>query len=248
MKGIDVSVWQEPSRINYDKLVKEIDFAIIRAGYTGHGTGKSLHKDEHFEKHYAEFTKRGVPVGAYWYSCAVDSTTAKAEADYFLTLIKGKKFGLPIVMDVEDEYHQAEAGKQRLTEAVITFGETIENAGYYFSVYSNQYWFNTYMSLSQLKRFDLWVANWVAKENPMLGLAGIWQFRSDGRLEGYAGDLDLNRAYKDYPNIMQVNGLNGYTKPPVGVVRGYGLLFKNDEERKAFEKILENYNYRPLEV
>ena len=43
-KGIDISTWQKPSQINYDQLAKEVDFVILRAGYTGHGTGVSLHK------------------------------------------------------------------------------------------------------------------------------------------------------------------------------------------------------------
>ena len=51
-KGIDISTWQKPSQINYDMLAKEVDFVILRAGYTGHGTGVSLHKDDAFEKHY----------------------------------------------------------------------------------------------------------------------------------------------------------------------------------------------------
>ena len=35
IKGIDISAHQVPSKIDYDKLSKEIDFAILRVGYTG---------------------------------------------------------------------------------------------------------------------------------------------------------------------------------------------------------------------
>src|SRR5690625_5546033 len=61
-RSIDISTWQKPSQINYDHLAKEVDFVILRAGYTGHGTGVSLHKDDAFEQHYKAFHERGIPV------------------------------------------------------------------------------------------------------------------------------------------------------------------------------------------
>ena len=30
--GIDISLWQTPAKIDYDKLARQIDFVILRAG------------------------------------------------------------------------------------------------------------------------------------------------------------------------------------------------------------------------
>lgn len=40
----------------------------------------------------------------------------------------------------------------------------------------------------------------------------IWQYTSDGKVNGYTGRLDCNYAYKNYPKIMRENGLNGLIK------------------------------------
>ena len=88
-KGIDISAWQEPHTINYDVLAKEIDFAILRVGFTGHGTGESLHEDSSFQIHYEALHERGVPLGVYWYSCANPKEKGIREAQECLKLIKG---------------------------------------------------------------------------------------------------------------------------------------------------------------
>lgn len=56
--------------IDYAKVASQIDYAILRAGFTGHGTGASLYKDKEFERHYNNLKALNVPMGAYWYSCA----------------------------------------------------------------------------------------------------------------------------------------------------------------------------------
>ena len=98
-KGIDISTWQKPSQINYNQLAKEVDFVILRAGYTGRSTGVSLHKDDAFEQHYKSFLKRGIPVGVYWYSCANTKAKGIAEAKKCLEIIKGKTISYPVFID-----------------------------------------------------------------------------------------------------------------------------------------------------
>ena len=83
MKGIDVSVHN--GKIDWQKVrAAGIDFAILRAGY-----GKlAKQKDNRFEDNYAGAKAAGIPVGAYWYSYAMDEDEARQEADVFLSVIK----------------------------------------------------------------------------------------------------------------------------------------------------------------
>jgi len=113
-KGIDISTWQKPSQMNYDKLAKEIDFVILRAGYTGHGTGVSLHKDDPFEKHYQAFHERGIPIGVYWYSCANTRAKGIAEAKKCLEIIKGKTISYPVFIDAEETIINVQVAKKAL--------------------------------------------------------------------------------------------------------------------------------------
>lgn len=208
--GIDISYWQNPKLISYDLLSKNIDFAILRVGYTSIGDGKTLNQDTAFETHYKELTNRGIPVGAYWYSCANTKAKGIAEANKCLEIIKGKKFGYPIYIDVEDITNQQKAGKSNLTEAVIGFCETIEAAGYYVGIYTTEFWLNNYMYEEKLRPYDKWIALW--SNNKPGYKCGVWQRSSKGRLPGYKGDLDLNIAYRDYPSIIAKAGLNGFGK------------------------------------
>ena len=82
MKGIDISSWQKG--INFDELKNNVDFIILRAGFTGWGNGVNKNIDECFNDFYHQCKLRSIPVGAYWYSCA--NTYEKGVAKAFVKL------------------------------------------------------------------------------------------------------------------------------------------------------------------
>lgn len=191
---IDISYYQKPQNIDYDRLAKEVDGVIIRVGYTGHGTGKSYYKDSAFERHYREFTKRGIPVGGYWYACADCSNLGKAEANFMLNCIRGKNFQLPLYWDTEDTYHQSKVSRAQLTDAGKAFVKRIEQAGYKAGIYGPRSWLNNRLSMNQ---FDcsVWVAEWGVPQTIYAGPYDIWQCTNDCRLPGYNGPLDGSILY-----------------------------------------------------
>ena len=99
-KGLDISSYQKG--INFDEIKSKVDFLILRAGFTGWGgDGTNKNKDSCFEDFYSKSKARGIPVGAYWYSCANTYEKGKAEAEYlYNNCLKGKQFEYPIYMDV----------------------------------------------------------------------------------------------------------------------------------------------------
>ena len=88
-KGIDISAYQRG--INFDTIKASVEFVILRAGFTGWGTGISYNKDACFEDFYNKAKSREIPVGAYWYSCANTYAKGKAEAERKSTQAKGKR-------------------------------------------------------------------------------------------------------------------------------------------------------------
>jgi GH25 family lysozyme M1 (1,4-beta-N-acetylmuramidase) len=40
----------------------------------------------------------------------------------------------------------------------------------------------------------------------------VWQYSSTGKVSGISGNVDMNEAYKDYPQIIKAAGLNGFQK------------------------------------
>lgn len=208
---IDISAYQHSRDIDYDKLSQAISGAILRVGFTGWGTGNSYHKDAEFENHYRELKKRGVPIGAYWYSCAntVTEGTAEANACYEMGL-KGKTFELPIYWDTEDNHHQRPASSETLTATGRAFCKRLEALGYYAGIYASSSWLYTELNMAALADIDVWVAHYGVSKPSYTGAFGMWQYTSTGRIPGYSGGLDLNVMYHDYPAIIKKAGLNGF--------------------------------------
>lgn len=209
MKGLDISSYQKGINFNAIKNAG-IKFLILRAGFTGWGTGVSYNKDSCFDDFYKSSKINNIPVGAYWYSCANTKEKGIAEANYmYNNCLKGKQFEFPIYIDVEDIHHQV-GNKRGVTDAIIGFCETLENLGYYVGIYASDIsGFKDKMNLDELTAYDKWVARYGSKPKFVLKY-GLWQSSSTGRINGYNGNLDIDESYKDYEHIIKTKGLNGY--------------------------------------
>ena len=178
--GVDLS--SHNAGINFLNLKNEgVEFAILRAGYTGYGNGVSKAKDTSFEEFYNVAKEVGMGVGAYWFSCANTYDKGKAEAEFmYENCLKGKQFDYPIYIDVENDTGGknwlVNAGKEAITDGIIGFCETLENLGYYVGIYANQDWFKNWINLDRVKDYDKWLAAWL-KSKPRTFLSDtMWQF------------------------------------------------------------------------
>lgn len=216
LKGIDISTWQKPSSINYDALAKEVDFVILRVGYTGYGTNppysNNFNKDDTFETHYAEFIKRGVPVGVYWYGGATSTAEVDKEIAVMMAAIKGKKLEYPVYYDVEENRNQGTLSKAALTAIVKDWCAKVEAQGYYVGIYASLSWTNSKFDYGSISNFDLWLAHW-GVDKPGRS-CDMWQYTSDGSLNGHSGRLDMNIAYRDFKKIITEGGLNHLGETP----------------------------------
>jgi len=203
VKGIDVSVFQ--GTINWEKVKKAgIEFAVLR------GTYGRYEKDEKFELNYKNARAAGMPIGFYHYTYANTIEKAKQEADFVISVLKGKQFEYPIAFDIEDKSLTG-LSRQLLTDITKTFCARVQAAGYYVNIYTNPNWTRNYLYMDQLKDFDVWIAQWSDKCT-YSGEYGIWQYSEKGKVSGISGRVDMDYAYKDYPTIIKNAGLNGYKK------------------------------------
>ena len=223
--GIDLSSYQKG--INLNKAKNEgVQFVILRAGYTGYGNGVSKAKDNNFETFYSQCKSLGIPVGAYWFSCANTYQKGVDEANWmYENCLKGKQFEYPIYLDVEEDaggrHYLSGAGKAAITAGIKGFCETMESKGYYTGVYASSSWFSTLIDVSIPNRFDCWVANW-SNSNPGSPAHGLWQFGGEtnkirsNKIAGYT--VDQNYAYKDYPSIIKNGKMNGFGSSSIAPV------------------------------
>lgn len=194
IKGIDVSVWQ--GNIDWSKAAKEIDFAIIRAGYGSSG------KDKKFEQNYAGCQSNNVYKGVYWYNYAKNITAAKAEANACLAAIKGKQIDFPVWYDIEEGATFA-TGKNNVSAIAKTFCDTIAAAGYKVGIYSSRSGLQTYFTEEVKNKYFIWMAN-VGKGGAALsstsytGKKDIWQYSWKGRVNGINGNVDMDYCYTNF--------------------------------------------------
>lgn len=213
--GVDLSNWNNMSDI---KKAKDsgLDFVIIKVG-----SGVTP-LDGKFNAIYEQCKKYSMSVGAYWYLYSKTVTGALNEVKNLLNNIKGKKFEYPIWLDFEDP-SQAGLSRKTKTEIAIAFMDKLEKEGYYTGLYTMGSWFSNEFDYSykykgrSLKEFDKWVAHWTYSTNKKSSYVdentGIWQYSNKGEFTGIgkAGNgLDMNLAFKDYPNIIKKNKLNGF--------------------------------------
>lgn len=216
MKGIDVSVHN--GDIDWGKVKTDgIDFAILRAGY-----GKlASQKDQKFEQNYKNAKAVNLPVGAYWYSYAMNENEARQEADVFLSVIKGKQFEMPVYFDLEEK-KQFDLGKEQVSAIMRAFLKKVESAGYFVGLYGSASSLTTHTADDIKSWYTIWLAHWVDETN-YSGAYGVWQHSEKGKVAGINGNVDLDICYKDFPTIIKGKGLNGYgkekalTNPPAPV-------------------------------
>src|SRR5690554_2053049 len=79
---VDLSHHQVPSKIDYDKFAKQLDFAIIRTQYG------SKTEDKYYKTHHTELRKRGVPTAAYAWVRGVSISDMEQEAIDFYNRTK----------------------------------------------------------------------------------------------------------------------------------------------------------------
>lgn len=214
MKGLDISSYQKG--INFNSIKSSgVDFLILRAGFTGWGTGTNYNKDKCFEEFYNQSKLYNIPVGAYWYSCANTYQKGVDEAKFmYENCLKGKQFEYPIYIDVENKQHQVN-NKRGVTDAIIGFCETLENLGYYVGIYASDIsGFKEKMNINELTMYDKWVARYGSKPKYVKSY-GMWQSSSKYRINGYNANLDSDVSYKDYPSIIKNGGFNGFSKNKV---------------------------------
>lgn len=209
MKGLDISSYQKGLSLESVRNAG-YKFVILRGGFTGYGQNRTKNKDAQFETFYKQAKEVGLPVGAYWYSCANNKATGIAEAQFFYeNCLKGKQFEMPVYIDVEESRWQM-YNKTGVTDAIIGFCDTLEDLGFFVGVYSSTYWFDDQIDTKRLTAYTKWVADWRGKKPDFpYNAFDMWQYSEKGRVDGV--QVDLNQCYKDFPSIIKGANLNGFS-------------------------------------
>lgn len=211
--GIDVSEFNGIIDWGEVKRSGQADFAIIRAGYRGYGSGR-LVTDAQFVKNVRGAAENGIDIGIYFFTQAVTIQEAVEEANYVLNLVRAYdvKVKYPIVIDTEYSGSTTNGKNDNLgradnldignrTAVCKAFCDTIRSAGYTPAVYASRNWFYERLNVAGLGDCDIWVAHYTGSASNTTNYRysyNIWQYTSSGLIPGVRANVDMNISYKIY--------------------------------------------------
>lgn len=198
--GIDVSYYQ--GNIDWKKVKNSgVEFVIIRVGYRGYGSAGTLVEDPKFKTYLDGATKAGLKVGVYFYTQAITTAEAQAEARFVLDRIKGYSLQMPVYYDIESvdydtgRLDSAGLSKAQKTALCTAFCDTIIKSGYSAGVYANYTWLNYYIDGAGLgKKYPIWLAHYTSNTNYDQRM-DMWQYSGSGTVSGISAYTDVNVWY-----------------------------------------------------
>ena len=207
--GIDVSSHQ--GKINWSNVRQSnVDFAMVRIGFRGYGTGKIV-SDTNSVENINGVINNGIKCGVYFFSQAMNRDEGIEEARWVLEEIKSQKYNnirYPIAIDTEwaNNSHTGRADSisvEDRTAAIKGFVETIRNAGETPIIYASKDWLINHLNMSELSGYDVWLAHYGIKGAPdntsdYTGNYTMWQYTSSGSINGINGNVDMDISYKKY--------------------------------------------------
>ncbi len=199
-RGIDVSFWQG-NAIDWAKVKSSgVEFAMLRAGAGKAGV------DGAFRRNAAECNRLGIPIGAYWFSYALNPDMASAEARRCLETVRPYQIHFPVCYDLEyDTVRYAKSqgvtiDKPLASAMVRAFCGVIKEAGYTPMNYGNADFMRSYFDSAIPTEFPLWFAQWPKVpdfDNPPRK-AEIWQYSDSGSVPGISGKVDMDVCYAGF--------------------------------------------------
>lgn len=235
IKGIDVSEFQ--GNINWNKVKADgIEFAILKLGNIYDYDAN--YKDSKFDTNYKNARANGIKIGAYIYNYCNTIDTLKKGLEWAIKKLEGKELDLPFYLDMEDKDIQGET-KETLTNQCNEFAKYVESKGYQAGVYANVNWLKNELNPNDFdKKISVWVAQYY-KECQYTGKYDIWQYASDGKVDGISGRCDMNYYYGELQDDTETTDKKSVNELAQEVLDG---KWGDGEDRKnRLEKA--GYNY-----
>lgn len=85
--------------------INNIEFVILRIGFTDYNLSKTIHKDINFENNYKWAHDNKLYIGLFYESRATSIKEAKEELEFIIDLINNKIIDYPIIISFRDDHN-----------------------------------------------------------------------------------------------------------------------------------------------
>ncbi len=183
--GIDLSEYS--GKVDFKRLKTEenIDFIYFRA------SAGNRYKDANVEKYYKQAKGQSIPIGFYHYYRFDEDPIAQAR--FFYQQVKGKKYRMPLVVDIED-WGNRSRGKSR-TQIGIEIQRCLTHLDSLTKkkaiLYTNSSGYKDYIKKHKKKSTPLWICSFShgkKADNDWL----FWQYSHKGKMDAVQGWVDKN--------------------------------------------------------
>ncbi len=192
-EGIDVSRYQ--GIIDFSK-VKDAGIGIV---YIKASQGAN-YVDSNFELNYNNARANNLKVGFYHYLTATNVNEARAQADFFASIIQGKMVDCKLAMDYEQFYG---VQKNQVNQIAVAFINRLKSlTGKDVIIYSNLDNVKNTFNNTVASTGKLWLAYYGNTQN-IINTSSSWntyigiQYTNKGRVSGINGDVDKDRFSTD---------------------------------------------------
>ena len=197
--GVDISEFQD--YVDFVKVKKAgINFVMLRAGARGYGTGQLI-VDDYFNDNLKRATDAGLEVGVYFFSQAITKEEAVEEAKMVLQNLGDYQISYPIAFDMEfienDKARIDSLSKADKTAIAKAFLDTVAAAGYKTMLYGNKEWLIKEVDMSKLTAYDVWLSQQADVPDYPYQFT-MWQYSTQGSVDGIAGMVNMNISFIDY--------------------------------------------------
>lgn len=251
--GIDVSKYQ--GKINWNQVAASgIEFAMIRVGYRATVSGK-ICEDAYAAYNITNACSNNIHVGVYFFSSACSEEEAVQEAEWVINFIKKYNITYPVAYNCEG-FHESGSRQYGYTSEqrssfAAAFLNRIALEGYtpMFYASKNELENNNEWDTSKLSSMSrIWVAWYpdmpypTTKEASYSGTHQMWQYTSNGIVNGISKPVDINVSYLGIAKSVAGTG-QGSTEG-VTISPEADMLF-NDVNETVTAKIEVNLRNKP---
>ena len=208
--GVDIASYQK--KLNVKKLPG--DFVFVKA------TQGSWYQSPTFVAQYKAAVDAGKFVGIYHYN---EGTDANMEVDFFLRVIGDRVGHAVLALDEEGVSNKLFNTSKMVVNVTSFMREVYRRTGVKMLLYMSKSVFQKYdWSILKAEGYKIWPAQYGSndqtgyKDAPWTDDKGwgafdqsdvmIYQYTSKGRLDGYSGNLDLDKAFIDKDEWMSLAG------------------------------------------
>lgn len=199
--GVDIS--KHTGKIYFPGLkAAGIDYVMIRLGSRGYSSGQ-IALDENFKENIDGALEAGLDVGIYFYSQAISQDEAVQEANFVVQNLEPYrgKVKYPVAFNMgfvsNDKSRIEGLSREDKTNVTISFAEAVKASGYVPMVYGDKEWLIKEVDLAKLQDYDIWLSQ--EEDIPDYPYRyAMWQYDTDGILNGIDGGADLNICFVGY--------------------------------------------------